>query len=421
MKINKVKRKDNKGITLIALVITIIVLLILAGITIGNLTSEKGVIKEAHTAKEEAEKAEIEEQIQLAVIKAEQKYRNPTLDNVIEEIKNSKVISNASQVDKTTGAVTSDLGYVIEGMLDDYIVNTLEPGEKATETAKNNYTDANNDKATIPQGFTVSQIPEEATIANGLVIYDIPEGTTVDWTTKNADGAYRVQTLYNQFVWIPVTTSASYARDFSYPSTYDSSAGTYTDTKYLPAGIQPAADTAEKNEQAERESVLKYQGFYIGRYETGKDGTTPISKQSATVWNEIRQTDTKTTAKTMYTSNVVKSALCSGIQWDMVMKFVDGKKDAKNNTYNVRVRDLNRHTGSLASAGKNEYDKVQNIYDLEGNCCEWVAEKNNTSHSFVHRGGYCFIYSSDLRASERFSYPDVASSNFSFRSTLYIM
>ena len=51
---NKLKEqlKTNKGITLIALVITIIVLLILAGVTIATLTGDNGILTKAQNAKE---------------------------------------------------------------------------------------------------------------------------------------------------------------------------------------------------------------------------------------------------------------------------------------------------------------------------------------------------------------------------------
>lgn len=111
----------NQGITLIALVITIVVLLILAGITIGTLTSDDSVIKEAKKAKKSTEIVGVEEQIEMAILEAEKKYRNPTLDNIIEEMINNKIISDSSQVDTKTGDITSDLGYVIKGKLDDYI------------------------------------------------------------------------------------------------------------------------------------------------------------------------------------------------------------------------------------------------------------------------------------------------------------
>ena len=115
------EKSTNKGITLIALVVTIIILLILAGVTLVSLTGEKGLIKEARTAKELSEKAALEEQVELAIIKAEQKHRNPGIDDVIQEIINNKVISNADQVNKDTGAIRTDAGYEITGKLDDYI------------------------------------------------------------------------------------------------------------------------------------------------------------------------------------------------------------------------------------------------------------------------------------------------------------
>ena len=70
IKMEKMK-KYSKGITLIALVVTIVVLLILAGITIASVTGEKGIIKEARTAKELSEKAALEELVELAIIRAE--------------------------------------------------------------------------------------------------------------------------------------------------------------------------------------------------------------------------------------------------------------------------------------------------------------------------------------------------------------
>ena len=238
-----------------------------------------------------------------------------------------------------------------------------------------------------------------------------------------------MQTLYNQFVWIPVA-EGTYERDSSYPSNYSASLeNTFTDTGYLPNEIQAtipeeSRNDAESNEEAERNAVMKYNGFYIARYEAGKDGTTVISKQDATVYTNETQTEFKEDiGKSMYNSSnstAVRSAMCSGIQWDMVMKFVDGKNDAKGNTYNVRTYYVNRHTGSKTTAGKNEYDKVQNIYDLEGSCYEYVAEKNNTSNPFVNRGGY-YNRTSYYRASQRYSIYDTAYSNRTFRPTLYIM
>ena len=378
---NKNVAKKQTGITLIALVITIIVLLILAGVSIAMLTGNNGILTQAKLAKENTALAKEDEENKLA--------------------------KNNEYINEQTGKVI--------------------PGKMATKTEKDNYVDSDGDTATVPQGFTVSGKEDEQTIANGLVIYDIPESeiSNVDWNTAS--------TKYNQFVWIPVASEEEYQRNFTYPSYYyynytftfsetTPRGSTTTDTGYLPSYIEPTPDNATDSETAERTAVLKYNGFYISRYETGIENSKPVSKQNAIVYTNKSQTEFKTIGKDMYgdSSNYVKSAMCSGIQWDMVMKFVDKKTDGKEKTYNVREYEPTRHTGGKTEAGKNLADKVQNIYDLEGNCSEYVAEKNNTSTRgpFVLRGGSYDI--SAFRASERYSSDDDACSYSTFRPALYI-
>ena len=430
-----VKTKEERGITLIALVITVIVLLILAGVGIAMLTGNNGILTQANQAKEKTKVATAKEKVQLEAagsldntgVFSKAKFKENLKDNL--KLTNSDIVDNADgtmtvkidgydvTVDGTTGKVTGIA--ISNGKAPS---TGVTPGTIVSKTEKNNYSDGT-DKATVPQGFTVSGKKDEQTIANGLVIYDIPESeiSNVDWNTAS--------TKYNQFVWIPVASEESYQRDFSYPSSYDSKIdttpdnSTFTDTEYLPSDIQPTPDNATDSETAERKAVLKYNGFYIARYETGIEKSKPVSKQNTTVYTDRTQTEFKTIGKDMYgdSSNYVKSAMCSGIQWDIVMKFVDGKTDGKENPYDVRTYNPDRHIEYKTKAGKNLADKVQNIYDLEGNCFEYVAEKNNTSTSypFVHRGGYCSDYS-DYRASLRINNSDNAVSSITFRSVLYI-
>ena len=377
MKKTKETRK-NRGITLIALVITIIVLLILAGVSIAMLTGNNGILTQAKLAKE-----------------------NTTLAKEDEE---NKLAKNNEYIKEQTG-------------------KAVKPGKIATKTEKDNYSDGT-DSATVPQGFTVSGKEDEQKIANGLVIYDIPESeiSNVDWNTAS--------TKYNQFVWIPVASEETYQRDFSYQCYYyindtwtfletTPKGSTTTDMAYLPTDIQPTTDNATNNETAERTAVLKYNGFYISRYETGIENSKPVSKQNAIVYTNKSQTEFKTIGKDMYgdSSTYVKSAMCSGIQWDMVMKFVDKKIDGNKKIYDVRTYNSDRHKET--EAGKNLADKVQNIYDLEGNCGEYVAEKNNISYPFVSRGG-SYNGGSNGRACLRYSSNDDALSSRTFRSALYI-
>ena len=90
MKILKRKTlKSTNGITLIALVITIIVLLILAGISISMLSSDNGILQKATTAKENSEKTQIEERIKLAYHAALAGGKGSyTKDTLMQELKN---------------------------------------------------------------------------------------------------------------------------------------------------------------------------------------------------------------------------------------------------------------------------------------------------------------------------------------------
>ena len=119
----KVKTKNlNNGITLIALIVTIIVLLILAGVAIATLTGEDGIINNANNAKDDTQYSQWEEQIDIAIIDAESKHRNPTMEDIIEELINKHIINATNQVNEWTGVITTnEPTYDITGKLDDYL------------------------------------------------------------------------------------------------------------------------------------------------------------------------------------------------------------------------------------------------------------------------------------------------------------
>ncbi len=75
----KIKQKSNQGITLIALVITIIVLLILAAISISALKGDNGIITEANEAKRKTEEANVKEMVEVEILKEQVKSRSGNL------------------------------------------------------------------------------------------------------------------------------------------------------------------------------------------------------------------------------------------------------------------------------------------------------------------------------------------------------
>ena len=466
LKGEKDKNMRNKGITLIALVITIIVLLILAGVSIATLTGQNGILTRANDAKEQTGIAEEKEAINLAYSGAVAEKRGTgdiTADDLNREFGTNG--TNATATDNGDGTITvtfdppSNRVYTIDsnGNITEEGTNEnpgggqtggVQPGEIVETTEKENYTDPDGDKATVPAGFVVSKIPEEQDVSDGLVIYDIPEDelADVDWTTKNPDGAYQVQTLYNQFVWIPVEVEKD--EDFkTYEGYWDGDLDSM-----LADCDEPYVTETYKTEETEyndmRASVLDYDGFYVGRYESGIESSTErqygagieddvVIKQGKNVYNYIGWSSSDD--MTVQTGGAVQkskefgeengysvtSTLIYGVQWDAIMAWIDPAYKTGSCESTSFVAD---------STGKGYYDAdaptttgsssayaVKNIYDLAGNVYEWTMESYDARHR-VLRGGSYRISGSKEPASIRNSYSpsDDDYGSVGFRVTLYL-
>lgn len=430
----KIYVKKQHGITLIALVVTIVVLLILAGISIGAITGNNGIINQAQDAKDDTEYAQWEEKIDVAIIDAENKHRNPTMDDVKEELKNKGIIDDYNQVDNKTGAITTnEPSYVIEGKLDDYI--EFGPGMIADKNET--YTDENGDTATIPKGFEI--LPEAPTVEDGLVIQDesknqfvwIPVETPVaekeaDGTTnkamaiKNGDnyrGLLYDFTSSGSTVKSGCTTTTNDYREPDIVSSYDNNT-TYNNGLFTKESLQEEYNNMMK-------SVEQYHGFYIGRYELGLEGTTPVSKNASTnsgvttanasnpntsMWYGLYK---KCKEYTPQDSNSVVSTMTWGSQYDAMLNWM------QKNGVNVSVvaDGTNTIKNSSTKTGSQEKDLIKNIFDIYGCHREWTLEANDTN-SRVGRGGYS---GNSYAPSNRNDYiPSNTSSSYSARLTLYI-
>ena len=149
------KERNQRGITLIALIITIIVMLILVAVAV-RAAINSGLFGHAGNATNKWAEAQ----------KSEANIGN---DNYIEDTTNK------------------------------YIPGHPLAGKRVTRNTKY---ESDGKTATIPTGFTPSGVKSEQSIDNGLVIYLIPEGETVDWT--DPEEVENAQRTYDQFVWIPV-------------------------------------------------------------------------------------------------------------------------------------------------------------------------------------------------------------------------
>ena len=281
--------------------------------------------------------------------------------------------------------------------------------QMAIAEAAMNFENTEYNGVTIPAGFAPTRIEGEDSVENGLVITD----------SKG-----------NEFVWIPVENSENYTKNTTY-DLLDVSQTTISDKNYLPENI---LQEGTKEEEIEKKLVINAKGFFISRYEAGDESANSkrleqgngklVSKKNMYVYNFVSQSNSKELAKNFINNNYVKSSLITSIQWDMVMKFIDGKKDANGNDYNVKILSNLRHKGhdfGVDLTGNNENDKVCNIYDLEGNCREYVASQNTfyDIYPYVFRGG--FFDEPYYCASQTGGCDDKASEQFTFRFVLYVM
>lgn len=302
--------------------------------------------------------------------------------------------------------------------------------------------DGNGGKIPLPSGFYYVG----GDIKSGIIISDSSED-------ENKGESYEVaKTLKgNQFVWIPVSGESDLER-----TNFDSNGNPTTDepqgTEFGVYGVSQCSEPYENGysdgtgtqEIAEynlmRTQVLKYGGFYIGRYEAGdadsKDESgNPVIRANASTAHTVicrkgvapytcipwgtsmsdigeisGQSGMVYLATHMYEdSSSVASTVCYGSQWDAMCRYIGDSQRTEKTKEKVEL------TGSV------EGDESKNIYDLAGNCAEWTMEMgktNSTRDGRISRGGY---YINTKSISWRLVlFTDTSAPDRTFRPALYI-
>ena len=157
------KKQENKGITLVALVVTIVVLIILAGVSIATLTGENGLLTQASRAKQENEKAGIIEEIKLDIAaKQADNLGNINEDEFYEILgKYGTISSDETTLTTTKGNYEILISDIYSGNIESSLVTTpLESWEyeiSGTNIVLKKYI-GNNEKIAIPQKFVLNNI-----------------------------------------------------------------------------------------------------------------------------------------------------------------------------------------------------------------------------------------------------------------------
>ena len=380
--------KKNKGITLVALVVTIVVLLILAGVSINLVLGNNGIIAKAKDA--ETKSAE------------------------------------ASQNDlKGMNGLVSEMEGALAGNGSTGNGNTGSGNNFVTKNTEVTYPGGN---VWIPEGFRISK-DSASTVQNGVVIED-------------KDG--------NQFVWVPVATIADYKRT-AY-STNVATEETDTATNSIKININSSISDyfTEALPEDERASVDAYKGFYIGRYEAGdKESTvaktlrssndvtkTVTIKANQAPYNYVTRTQAVSLAEGFATKQgyKAKTKLVSSYAWDTTIAFLqkvnsDYGNSSEEGNYNDTAFSYTDITGaSQTKAGNSQVlvptgqtTPVCNIYDMGGNVFELTNESySNTIGPYAIRGGHYYNNYANAPAGNRSYDSDAANVNNGFRLTLFM-
>ena len=436
----KTKNQRNysreKGITLIALVVTIVVLLILAGVSVNALFGNSGIIEKAKEAQNAMDKATENDRKQIG-----------ELTDWIE-----------NQVNGTTGGGTTGGDDTSTTPKISTLVGTVvDKNTKAIDTYGN--------KITIPKGFKVLEHnPTSNTgavtynytnsgetgehipaVQDGIVIENGTDGNQFVWvpvgTINNKDNTTNIITLgrYSDFtatngMYIPAQNAEDYAKETVITANVKNKnytiaklgledekestikinkaiqlEGMFNDVKVIKTAPEVAAevdykeltefrsgntatDSTAQNATARDlktfiSTTLANGGYYIARFEASGDTSKIASKYNQTVLTNVTQLNAAKLAREMYGDTTeYASDLVNSYAWDTAIIFIQTYSGTSN------YASQNKST-SYANTGINE-DKYCNIWDMSGNAAEYTTEYSNYySDSYfipcVHRGGYC--------------------------------
>ena len=427
----KNKLKNNKGVTLIALVVTIVILIILAAVSMTMVLGNNGIFEQAKKGANSMASAEANTQEGFNSMSAE-------IDKIISGNGSSEQPQPPEQPKET-------------------IEESKNSGKEFT-APKTEVTDSKGNKVVIPGGFKVAEDSGD-TVQQGIVIEDV-----------SASGDDNVKG--SQFVWIPVGT---FVKDDGSTSneivlgryTFNTSDGTphleqaaYTTDNpenyrneivissyykevpdYRPGTVDNSNHLNDLNATADNlagfvNSSKDNGGYYIARYEASfasgsniedykaaskkstANSTSGMNYTAGTLWNFITELDASKVSINTYSkeNTTVKSDLMNSYAWDTAIVYI---QEAGNANYANQTS----KNDSLSNTGTNN-DEVCKINDMASNLFEWTTEYStytysSTANPCTRRGGY--YHNSSYYTAHRYN-SDATYSGYlnGFRFSLYM-
>ena len=418
----------NKGVTLIALAVTIVVMLILAGVTISVLNGENGIVKQAQKAKEESKIKELKEKVRIDIAGKRVENINGELRvSVLKEILD-KYFDNVPVETQITSE--TELKAKEEYGKYEMKISDIDVGEITYETSYTIFKDVNGEQVPIPEGYIVSENSDENIVNKGLVISD-SRGNEYVWISCTVNSSSN-KLQYKRTEWGVEKDGTDNSRAIKDELTLKDIDVTYSKTDTDNGINEEISKEIVAQINAEKESIKKYGGYYIGRYEVGKDNKTAVIKAEQEPYVNIKWSKAYELAKGIGGGEGATTYLCSSYSWDTAINFIQnttGKNYATsiigfNGNWNGQeVKDSSGkvikpvNTAQRLNTGLTT--ALCNIYDMGGNVGEFTTELNpGTSETVVLRGGN---YNYNYPAGHRWDTSSgSAYSDYGFRATLFL-
>ena len=364
--------KKNKGITLVALVVTIVVLLILAGVSINLVLGNNGIIAKAKDA--ETKSAE------------------------------------ASQNDlKGMNGLVSEMEGALAGNGSTGNGNTGSGNNFVTKNTEVTYPGGN---VWIPEGFRISK-DSASTVQNGVVIED-------------KDG--------NQFVWVPVATLADYKRTWYTGDDSFSSYSEALPEDEKTSVERYKGFYIGRYEAGDKESTGTTKATF--RTSSSDTSNSVTIKADQVPYSCVTRTKAVSLAEGFATKQgyKAKTKLVSSYAWDTTIAFLqkvnsDYGSSSEEGNYNDKTFSYTDITGASQTKASNsqvlvptgQTTPVCNIYDMGGNVLEWTTESCSYKFSpYAMRGGDGSGKFAHDAAGYRINNPGDAYGNVGFRLTLFM-
>lgn len=417
----------NKGVTLIALAVTIVVMLILAGVTISVLNGENGIVKQAQKAKEESKIKELKEKVRIDIAGKRVENINGELRvSVLKEILD-KYFDNVPVETQITSE--TELKAKEEYGKYEMKISDIDVGEITYETSYTIFKDVNGEQVPIPEGYIVSENSDENIVNKGLVISD-SRGNEYVWISCTVDSSSN-KLQYKRTEWGVEKDGTDNSRAIKDELTLKDIDVTYSKTDTDNGINEEISKEIVAQINAEKESIKKYGGYYIGRYEVGKDNKTAVIKAEQEPYVNIKWSKAYELAKGIGGGEGATTYLCSSYSWDTAINFI---QNTTGKNYATSIIGFNGNWKSQEvkdSSGKvikpvNTAQRLNtglttalcNIYDMGGNVGEFTTELNpGTSETVVLRGGYSVNFPAGYRWDNG---SGSAISFFGFRATLFL-